>query len=313
MNIYSGIKQPAKDFETYFQGDTQIIKFYGEEFEKGEYTIPLKSLLAYEPIMVPEFNKEVTDLATGRLLEKDGSLTKVAKAMNEKDYLGEWSDIINTVTKGYAGNLSQIKSFALEVIGMEKDDIFSLDINTKIPGTEISDEALLKTMAAANKWAEDTMLIPKHIYEPPKPKDPKQLPKWMQDAKNLENQKTAWQDRLEQRVTTLGLGINKEGEVFTGTIKPFDAEGNIRPEFEKALSGIGYSIEKKINQDVDSDDPKAIAVEISMPGISGNKVRVFQDQIAQDFIYNLGLYTFGKNQMDWAGKYSGKFKGQKFN
>ena len=64
-----------------------MMKFYGEEFEKGEYTIPLKSLLAYEPIMVPESNKEVTNLAIGRLIEEDGSLTKVAKGMTEENYL----------------------------------------------------------------------------------------------------------------------------------------------------------------------------------------------------------------------------------
>jgi len=124
----------------------------------------------------------------------------------------------------------------------------------------------------------------------------------------LKNRKNSWETRLEERIKTLGLGINKEGEVFTGKVKPFDDNGKLRPEFEKALSGLGYTVEEKIEADDGSKNPKHIGIKLSMPGVGGNKISVFQDQVAQDFIYNLGIYTFGVKENDWAGKYAGKFK-----
>ena len=157
-----------------------------------------------------------------------------------------------------------------------------------------------------NIWRKE--LRPKHYGIDPKPAKTLSADAQKKE-RELKNRKNAWETRLEERIKTLGLGINKEGEVFTGEVKPFDDNGRIRPEFEKALSGLGYSVEKKINADVDSKDPQAVAVEISMPGVAGNKIRVFQNQLAQDFIYNLGIYTFGVKENDWAGKYAGKFKG----
>ncbi len=318
MNIYSGTN-PTNAFETYFQGDTQMIKFSGKEFEKGEYIIPLKSLLAYEPMMVPEFNKEVTDLATGRLLEEDGSLTKVAKGMTEDDYLGEWSDIINTVTKGYAGNLSQIKSFALEVIGMEQDDIFSLDINTGIPGTEISDEALLKTMQTANKWAQDTMLIPKHIYEPPKPKEltPTQI-KDFKKQKDFNAAVKSWEDKFIRTMKEFESAFNPEGKVMTGVLNIFndviDEDGKpaqeLRPEFVRALSFLDGITVKSTNQD---------EARISGGGLTGD-FTVIQGQPISIFVENLHRNIFGQNKSlydtESAEKFAYQFdpkKGKNFN
>tara|TARA_A200000113_G_scaffold225366_2_gene245987 strand:- start:3051 stop:4523 length:1473 start_codon:yes stop_codon:yes gene_type:complete len=319
MNIYSGTN-PTNAFETYFQGDTQMIKFSGKEFEKGEYTIPLKSLLAYEPMMVPEFNKEVTDLATGRLLEKDGSLTKVAKGMTEEDYLGEWSDIINTVTKGYAGNLPQIKSFALEVIGMEQDDIFSLDINTRIPGTEISDEALLKTMQTANKWAKDTMLIPKHIYEPPKPDEPSASDKaYTRNLEKLSEDSNTWQTTFGEKKGLFNIGKNKEGGVFVGKVKIFkDAPDPENPNktirvldenFIRALNNIGpgYSVKST---------PGDAGIEaIIQGGTSGGTLSIVDGDNAINFIEKLFNYEFKnykgyKTQMakDYAQQFINAYK-----
>lgn len=295
MNIYSGVKQPAKDFETYFQGDTQMIKFYGEEFEKDEYTIPLKSLLAYEPIMVPEFNKEVTNLAIGRLIEEDGSLTKVAKGMTEENYLGEWGDIINTVVKGYAGNLPQIKSLALEVIGMERDDIFSLDINTGVPGTEISDEALLKTMAAANKWAEDTMLIPKHIYEPPQPKEltPTQI-KEIKTQNLFDSNVKDWEDKFKRTMDKFKSAFNPAG-VMTGELDIFEEvpgeDGEIiqelRPNFVRALSDLNGITIKTINPG---------EARISGGGLKGD-FTITEGQPINVFVENLHKNIWGQNKL----------------
>ena len=320
MNIYSGLKQPAKDFETYFQGDTQMMKFYGEEFEKGEYTIPLKSLLAYEPIMVPEFNKEVTNLAIGRLIEEDGSLTKVAKGMTEENYLGEWGDIINIVVKGYAGNLPQIKSFALEVVGMEKDDIFSLDINTGVPGTEISDEALQKTVAAANKWAKDTMLIPEHIYEPPKPAEPSASDKaYTRNLEKLSEDSKTWQDTFESKKSLFNIGKNKDGGVFVGEVKifkdvpdPENPDKTIRvldENFIRALNNIGpgYSVKST---------PGDAGIEaIIQGGSSGGTLSIVDGDNAINFIEKLFNYEFKnykgyKTQMakDYAQQFINSYK-----
>lgn len=306
-NIFS--KMSKGSVERVFKDNIMYYKIEGEGLDKP-YEIPATGFLSKQLFKVPNFDKEWANILEQAGLVKNGTKTDLFKNLSQEQFETKIAELIEVKTEGAIRNRQVANSMYIEIFGGEKpfEQYGGGDKNHYV-GSTISNADADKFETAMTEYVMN--ITPS--WEAKAPKDPKQLPKWMKDAKNLEDQKTAWQDRLEQRVTTLGLGINKEGEVFTGEIKPFNAEGNIRPEFEKALSGLGYSIEKKINQDLDSNDPKAIAVEISMPGISGNKVRIFQDQIAQDFIYNLALYTFGKNQMDWAGKYSGKFKGQKFN
>ena len=312
-NILTSFKKGK--VERVFKDNTMFYRISGQDLDEP-YEAAASEFLSKQLTEVPKFDEEWKDLLVQKgLLTTSGAKTDYFKnnITNEEDFDRIIGQLVGVKVKGMVSNFDSLNSTAVEIFGAKNpfQEYAGPEITDKgfPPGSKISREDVATYTALMSDYVKN--ITP--AWEAKALKDPKQLPKWMKDAKNLEDQKTAWQDRLEQRVTTLGLGINKEGEVFTGKIKPFNAEGNIRPEFEKALSGLGYSIEKKINQDLDSNDPKAIAVEISMPGISGNKVRIFQDQIAQDFIYNLGLYTFGKNQMDWAGKYSGKFKGQKFN
>jgi hypothetical protein len=312
-NILTSFKKGK--VERIFKDNTMFYRISGQDLDEP-YEAAASEFLSKQLTEVPKFDEEWKDLLVQKgLLTTSGAKTDYFKnnITNEEDFDRIIGLLVGVKVKGMVSNFDSLNSTAVEIFGAKNpfQEYAGPEITDKgfPPGSKISRE----DVAIYTDLMSDYVKNITPAWEAKAPKDPKQLPKWMKDAKNLEDQKTAWQDRLEQRVTTLGLGINKEGEVFTGEIKPFNAEGNIRPEFEKALSGLGYSIEKKINQDLDSNDPKAIAVEISMPGISGNKVRIFQDQIAQDFIYNLALYTFGKNQMDWAGKYSGKFKGQKFN
>lgn len=314
-NIFAGLKKPGGpkgEIKRVFKNNILFYEISGEGLDKT-YTAPAVGFLSNELYKVPNLTKEWKNILEQSGLTKKGALTEYFKGLSEEQLNIKLAQLIDVKVKNLVKDRRATNSIFVEILGgseaFEKSDGSEDGTKGRLPGSQISNADTSTLTEYLTNWVANN--TPQ--YTKPKPPPSKQLPKWMQDAKNLEDQKTAWQNRFEQRVTTLGLGINEKGGVFTGQIKPFDDEGNIRPKFEEALSGLGYSIEKKINQDLNSDDPKAIAIEISMPGISGNKVRVFQNQIAQDFIYNLGLYTFGKNQMDWAGKYSGKFKGQKFN
>jgi hypothetical protein len=308
-NIFS--KMSKGSVERVFKDNVMYYKIQGDGLDKP-YEIPATGFLSKQLFKVPNFDKEYKNMLIQKgILTSTGAKTEYFKNMSADEFERDIGEIIDAKVLGAIKDRRVANSMFIEIFGGEGDPFkqYGGGDEKHIAGSTISNADAERLREAMFKYAMN--ITP--AWKAKAPKDPKPLPRWMRDAKDLKGQKTAWQDRLEQRVTTLGLGINKEGEVFTGTIKPLDAEGNIRPEFEKALSGIGYSIEKKINQDVDSDDPKAIAVDVYMSGISGRPVRIFQDQLAQDFIYNLGLYTFGDKQMDWAGKYSGKFKGQKFN
>ena len=312
-NILTSFKKGK--VERIFKDNTMFYRISGQDLDEP-YEAAASEFLSKQLTEVPKFDEEWKDLLVQKgLLTTSGAKTDYFKnnITSEEAFNKMIGQLVGIKVKGMVSNFDSLNSTAVEIFGAKNpfEEYAGPEITDQgfPPGSKISRE----DVKAYTNLMSDYVKNITPAWEAKAPEDPKPLPKWMRDAKNLEDQKTAWQNRLEQRVTTLGLGINKEGEVFTGNIKPLDAEGNIRPEFEKALSGIGYSIEKKINQDVDSDDPKAIAVDVYMSGISGKPIRIFQNQLAQDFIYNLGLYTFGKNQMDWAGKYSGKFKGQKFN
>jgi len=331
QTVNNGLAAGKKEYYYDSENEEWRVKFLGENFE-GKVDEVALSFFNYDPGKITNINSMIDGAYEEAGWLKGGLPTDAAISENQYTASIEGTDKRGLYAKTATGKIAtsmtpifeaQAESFFQDIpaargiwgiiskeLEGEGKKINFIEADLVKQGSQMQQDFINAYTMFASKRMPPSVYMDQLVDSP---KGPKQLPKWMRDAKNLEDQKTAWQDRLEQRVTTLGLGINKEGEVFTGEIKPFNAEGNIRPEFEKALSGIGYSIEKKINQDVDSDNPKAIAVEISMPGITGNKVRVFQDQIAQDFIYNLGLYTFGSKQMDWAGKYSGKFKGQKFN
>ena len=323
-NIFSGVEEG--DVEISF--DNNGLMFYnitGAGLEKP-YKTPALDFLSRSLPEVPMWNDSVKQglVQLNLIDESTGKLTTYARKLSQEEYNKQSRGAVVAAISGYAkSSMQEVNSLGVEVFGnkdtyMEgratgaidsytyngvKYKLTNDEFNRSVIGMPEQEDILNKALefSFAN-------VIPPHYGIDPKPL--KTLsPGEIKKERELKNRKNAWETRLEERIKTLGLGINKEGEVFTGEVKPFDDNGRIRPEFEKALSGLGYSVEKKINADVDSKDPQAVAVEISMPGVAGNKIRVFQNQLAQDFIYNLGIYTFGVKENDWAGKYAGKFKG----
>ena len=323
-NIFSGVEEG--DVEISF--DNNGLMFYsitGAGLEKP-YKTPALDFLSRSLPEVPMWNDSVKQglVQLNLIDESTGKLTTYARKLSQEEYNKQSRGAVVAAISGYAkSSMQEVNSLGVEVFGNEntytegratgtidsytyngvKYKLTNDEFNRSVIGMPEQEDILNKALefSFAN-------VIPPHYGIDPKPL--KTLsPGEIKKERELKNRKNAWETRLEERIKTLGLGINKEGEVFTGEVKPFDDNGRIRPEFEKALSGLGYSVEKKINADVDSKDPQAVAVEISMPGVAGNKIRVFQNQLAQDFIYNLGIYTFGVKENDWAGKYAGKFKG----
>tara|TARA_R110000824_G_scaffold46329_6_gene133308 strand:+ start:4405 stop:5874 length:1470 start_codon:yes stop_codon:yes gene_type:complete len=323
-NIFSGVEEG--DVEISF--DNNGLMFYsitGAGLEKP-YKTPALDFLSRSLPEVPMWNDSVKQglVQLNLIDESTGKLTTYARELSQEEYNKQSRGAVVAAISGYAkSSMQEVNSLGVEVFGNKdtytegratgaidnytyngvKYKLTNDEFNRSVIGMPEQEDILNKALefSFAN-------VIPPHYGIDPKPL--KTLsPGEIKKERELKNRKNAWETRLEERIKTLGLGINKEGEVFTGEVKPFDDNGRIRPEFEKALSGLGYSVEKKINADVDSKDPQAVAVEISMPGVAGNKIRVFQNQLAQDFIYNLGIYTFGVKENDWAGKYAGKFKG----
>ena len=330
-NAMSGDKGSGS-YEFSFEDGAAFYTFTGPAFEE-EYKVPAGSFLSSRIPLIPEFDKSIKTSAQGvsELMDKDGGLSIRARKMSEDEFNTSFDNMaaqrIATESKISVNNasISNVEIFGGEKIYKEgagtpplkgiitlkareegQDDII-IDVKDMFAGSAISAEDQRDMLYNGIMYSR-RVLRPKHYGIDPKPAKTLSADAQKKE-RELKNRKNAWETRLEERIKTLGLGINKEGEVFTGEVKPFDDNGRIRPEFEKALSGLGYSVEKKINADVDSKDPQAVAVEISMPGVAGNKIRVFQNQLAQDFIYNLGIYTFGVKENDWAGKYAGKFKG----
>ena len=308
-NILSGIED-GKVQTTYVNG-AQYYTFTGKGLKKP-YKVPSVAFLSKELPKVPQWDKSVKNaLIQIGLIDDSGKLTMDARKMTREKYQETARETITKVAAGFAKkDLHSVNSIVIDIMGEEyqyPEGRGTGQISPEFEGSVINPDYQKKFKNSTGDYGMANN-VPRHYGVDPKPL--KTLsPGEIKKERELKNRKNAWETRLEERIKTLGLGINKEGEVFTGEVKPFDDNGRIRPEFEKALSGLGYSVEKKINADVDSKDPQAVAVEISMPGVAGNKIRVFQNQLAQDFIYNLGIYTFGVKENDWAGKYAGKFKG----
>ena len=307
-NILSGVED-GKVETTYVNG-VQYYTFTGKGLEKP-YKVPSVAFLSKELPKVPQWDKSVKDaLIQIGLIDDDGKLTMDARKMTKEKYYENAREAITKVAAGFAKkDLHSVNSIVVDIMG-EKDQYpegrGTGQISPEFEGSVITPDYQEKFKNSTGDYGMANN-VPQWYGIDPKPAKTLSADAQKKEIE-LKNRKNSWETRLEERIKTLGLGINKEGEVFTGEVKPFDDNGRIRPEFEKALSGLGYSVEKKINADVDSKDPQAVAVEISMPGVAGNKIRVFQNQLAQDFIYNLGIYTFGIKENDWAGKYAGKFK-----
>lgn len=307
-NILSGIED-GKVETTYVNG-AQYYTFTGKGLKKP-YKVPSVAFLSKELPKVPQWDKSVKDaLIQIGLIDDSGKLTMDARKMTREKYQETARETITKVAAGFAKkDLHSVNSIVIDIMGEEyqyPEGRGTGQISPEFEGSVINPDYQKKFKNSTGDYGMANN-VPRWYGIDPKPL--KTLsPGERKKEIELKNRKNSWETRLEERIKTLGLGINKEGKVFTGEVKPFDDNGRIRPEFEKALSGLGYSVEKKINADVDSKDPQAVAVEISMPGVAGNKIRVFQNQLAQDFIYNLGIYTFGIKENDWAGKYAGKFK-----
>ena len=308
-NILSGIED-GKVETTYVNG-AQYYTFTGKGLKKP-YKVPSVAFLSKELPKVPQWDKSVKNaLIQIGLIDDSGKLTMDARKMTREKYQETARETITKVAAGFAKkDLHSVNSIVIDIMGEEyqyPEGRGTGQISPEFEGSVINPDYQKKFKNSTGDYGMANN-VPQHYGIDPKPAKTLSADAQKKE-RELKNRKNAWETRLEERIKTLGLGINKEGEVFTGEVKPFDDNGRIRPEFEKALSGLGYSVEKKINADVDSKDPQAVAVEISMPGVAGNKIRVFQNQLAQDFIYNLGIYTFGVKENDWAGKYAGKFKG----